>query len=57
MSALRRAGTVLRSIYRLLVEPQPLADLRDQAAHEMILRPLHHFANRNANPLPDRMEP
>ena len=50
MSALRRAGTVLRSVYRFLFEPQPLADLRGQAAHEMILRPLHYFANRNAKP-------
>jgi len=50
MSALRRAGTVLRSVYRLLVESQPLADLRGQAGHEMILRPRSRFANRNANP-------
>ena len=50
MSALRRAGTVLRSVYRLLFEPQPLADLRGQAAHEMILRPRSRFAKRNTNP-------
>ena len=50
VSALRRAGIVLRSVHRLLVEPQPLADLRDQAAHEMILRPRSRFANRNARP-------
>jgi len=51
MSALRRAGTVLRSVYRFLFEPQPLADLRGQAAHEMILRPRSRFANRNAKTL------
>jgi len=50
MSALRRAGTVLRSVYRLLFESQPLADLRGQAGHEMILRPRSRFANRNAKP-------
>ena len=51
MSALRRVGTVLRSVYRLLFEPQPLADLRNQAGHEMILRPRSRFANRNAKTL------
>jgi hypothetical protein len=50
MSALRRARTVLGSVYRFLFEPQPLADLRDQAGHEMILRPLSRFANRTAKP-------
>src|SRR5207249_8559945 len=39
MSALRRAGTALRSVYRLLCEPQPLAVLRGHATHEMLLHP------------------
>lgn len=56
MSALRRAGILLRSVYRLLVEPQPLADLCDQAAHEMILRPRSRFANRHT-PNPDLETP
>jgi hypothetical protein len=51
MSALRRARTVLRSVYRFLFEPQPLADLRGQAGHEMILRPRSRFANRNGKPV------
>ena len=50
MSALRRARTVLRSVYRLLFESQPLADLRGQAGHEKILRRRSRFANRIAKP-------
>ena len=34
---------MLRSVYRLLSEPQPLADLRGQAGHERILRPAQSF--------------
>ena len=46
VARLRRAGIVLRCV-RLLSEPQPLADLCDEAAHRASLR---RFASRFAKP-------